>query len=109
MSLPAASPRKHKHTRTIVCEGFEREDGLFDVDASIVDVKTFDVDHIKRGRIPAGTRIHDMQLRLTVDDKKVVRDIAVSPIKGRMPCVLRSHPRSASSSAHRSPRAGARP
>jgi len=82
MSLPAASPRKHKHTRTIVCEGFEREDGLFDVDARIVDVKTFDVDHIKRGRIPAGTRIHDMQLRLTVDDKKVVRDIAVSTNQG---------------------------
>jgi len=78
MSLPAASPRKHMHTRTIVCEGFARDDGLFDVEASIVDVKTFDVDHVQRGRIPAGTPIHDMTLRLTVDENKVVRDIAVS-------------------------------
>jgi hypothetical protein len=33
MSLPAPAPRRHLHTRVISCEGYEREDGLFDIEA----------------------------------------------------------------------------
>jgi len=78
MSLPAPKPRRKLHHRTIVCEGYEREDGMFEVDARITDTKTFAVEHSKRGHIPVGTPIHDMELRLTVDSDKVVREIAVS-------------------------------
>ncbi len=77
MSLPPPSARRKLHNRTIVCEGYEREDGLYDIDARIVDTKTFAVDHSKRGQIPPGSAIHDMELRLTVDTDKVVREIAV--------------------------------
>lgn len=78
MSLSQAASRRHIHTRKIVCEGFEREDGLYDVEARIVDTKTFSFDHNKRGRVEAGTPVHDMQVRLTVDKNKVVRDIEVA-------------------------------
>jgi hypothetical protein len=77
VSLPTPPPRRKLHTRTIVCEGFQREDGLFDIEARLVDAKTFAFDHPMRGHVAAGSPVHDMQLRLTVDRSKTVRDIAV--------------------------------
>lgn len=78
MSLPPPAPRRHLHTRTIHCEGYEREDGLFDIEASIVDTKTCDVEEPFRGLRKAGEHVHDMQLRLTLDRGMVVRDIDVT-------------------------------
>lgn len=77
MGLPAPHARKKLHTRSIVMEGYERDDGLFDIEAHIVDTKSIEFRHMKRGNLPPGTPIHDMELRLTVDADKVVRDIAV--------------------------------
>ena len=78
MPLPAPAIRRHLHTRTIKCEGYERDDGLFDIEASIVDQKTYDVDEPYRGHRTAGMHVHDMQLRLTVDRAMTVRDIEVT-------------------------------
>lgn len=75
MSLSAPSPRRHLHTRTIRCEGYEREDGLFDIEAQIVDQKTYAVDEPIRGHRPAGAHVHDMQVRLTLDKSMTVRAI----------------------------------
>lgn len=66
------------HTRTIACEGYERDDGLWDIEAHIVDTKTYAVDEPYRGHRPAGAHVHDMRLRLTLDRKMVVRDIEVA-------------------------------
>jgi hypothetical protein len=78
MSLPAPAPRKHLHTRTITCEGYERDDGLFDIEASILDQKTYDVDEPYRGHRPAGAPVHDMKLRVTLDRQMTVREIEVT-------------------------------
>ena len=78
MSLPKPVSRRHLHTRTIKCEGYERDDGLFDIEASIVDQKTYAVDEPYRGHRPAGAHVHDMQLRLTLDPSMTVRDIEVT-------------------------------
>lgn len=78
MSLPAPAARKHLHTRTIQCEGYERDDGDFDIDAQIIDRKTYDVDEPYRGHRPAGAQVHDMQLRLTLARDMTVRDIEVT-------------------------------
>ena len=78
MNLPAAAPRRHLHTRTITCEGFARDDGLWDVEARIVDTKTYPMDEPYRGHRAAGMHVHEMHLRLTVDTDKNVHDIAVS-------------------------------
>lgn len=77
MSLSKPAPRRHLHTRTIHCEGYERDDGLYDIEASIVDRKTYAVDEPFRGHRPAGAHVHDMQLRLTLDKSMTVRDIEV--------------------------------
>ena len=75
LSTPAA--RKHLHTRTINCEGYERDDGLFDIEAQIVDTKTYAVEEPIRGLRPAGAPVHDMQLRLTLARDMTVRGIEV--------------------------------
>ena len=78
MSLPSPAPRRHLHTRTIKCEGYERDDGLFDIEAQIVDVKTQDSEEPYRGLRKAGAHVHDMQVRLTLDRAMTVRAIEVT-------------------------------
>jgi hypothetical protein len=61
------------HTRAIQCTGYEREDGLWDIEAHLVDTKPYA--HTRRfgGRErESGQPIHQMWLRLTIDlDMKV--------------------------------------
>jgi len=76
LSEPAA--RRHLHTRTITCEGYARDDGLWDIEARIVDTKPFSYREPFRGLREPGAPVHDMALRLTIDDDMVVRDIEVA-------------------------------
>lgn len=78
MSLSAPAPRRHLHTRTIHCEGFQRDDGLWDIEARIIDKKTHKTVEPYRGAREAGAHVHDMELRLTLDRDMVVRDIEVA-------------------------------
>lgn len=78
MSLSSPAPRRHLHTRRIDCEGYLRDDGLFDIEARIVDTKTYPVEEPYRGLRQPGEHVHDMSLRLTIDRQMVVKDIEVS-------------------------------
>jgi len=75
MPLPEPAPRKLMHTREIVCHGYQREDGLWDIEAHLTDVKTYGFDNRHRNRIEAGEPIHGMWLRLTLDNEFVVHDV----------------------------------
>ena len=69
MPLPAAAPeRTLKHRRSIDVEIFSRGNGLWEVDAHITDVKTRDA-KLADGVRAAGVPIHDMLLRLVVDER----------------------------------------
>src|SRR5262245_39526036 len=57
---PSTHQRRHIHTRRIVCEAFERDDGLWDVEANMTDAKTYDVE-----RASAGEPVHNMWVRMT--------------------------------------------
>ena len=78
MPLPEPVSRRHLHTRSIKCEGYERDDGLVDIEAQIIDQKSYAVDEPIRGHRPAGAHVHDMQVRLTLDASMTVRAIAVT-------------------------------
>ena len=73
MPLPPPAPRQRKHTRRIVLEGFHRDDGLWDIEARITDEKTRDFP-LASGVRPLGQPVHDMSLRLTIDETLTVRD-----------------------------------
>jgi len=71
--LPPPAPREAVHTRSILCRGFRRDDGLFDIEARFVDTRPFAYDSEFRGHCPAGSALHHMQLRLTIDRERVIR------------------------------------
>ena len=67
MPLPTpAADRQLKHRRNVDVQVFARGDGLWEVDAVLVDTKTRTL-QMADGPRPAGTPIHEMLLRLVVD------------------------------------------
>jgi hypothetical protein len=77
MALSTPAKRTHQHTRTIVCEGFRREDGDWDIEGRILDQKTFAYDEPVRGHREIGAPVHDMAVRLTMNSKFVISAIEV--------------------------------
>ncbi|HXV24229.1 MAG TPA: DUF2889 domain-containing protein, partial [Alphaproteobacteria bacterium] len=65
--LSEPAKRRHLHTRTIIAEGYARDDGLWDIEGRLTDTKTYGFANRDRGRIEAGDPLHDMRVRLTVD------------------------------------------
>ena len=69
MALPtAASDRQLKHRRSIDVQIYARGHGLWEVDARITDVRASDT-LMATGMLPAGAPIHEMLLRLVVDER----------------------------------------
>jgi len=69
MPLPRPDPnRTLKHRRAIDVQVFARGNGLWEVDARLTDVKTRDA-RTADGIRPAGVPIHELQLRLVVDER----------------------------------------
>ncbi len=71
------STRKHLHTRSIHCQGFERDDGLWDIEATLTDTKTGSYPTHERGNIEEGEPIHCMKLCVTLNLDLVIQDIRV--------------------------------
>jgi len=63
------------HTRSITFEGFKRNDGLWDIEGRLVDVKDHDLDLRDRMR-KRGEPIHDISVRVTIDKAMNVIDVA---------------------------------
>jgi len=72
MALTSPSPREALHNRRIECRGYRRADGLWDIEAHLVDTKTYAFPNSERGMIAAGEPVHEMWLRVTVDDALTV-------------------------------------
>jgi hypothetical protein len=75
MPLSPPASRELFHTRQIECRGFLRTDGLWDIEGHMTDRKTYSFHNEDRGEITAGTPIHDMWVRITIDDDMVIQAI----------------------------------
>ncbi len=75
MPLSDPAPREALHSRAIDCRGYRRADGLWDIEARMTDSKTYAFSNAYRGEIGPGEPLHDMWLRLTLDDDFVVRAV----------------------------------
>src|SRR5262245_60798642 len=74
MALPPAAPeRQLKHRRSIDLQVFARDDGLWEVDARLIAIKSRDMP-MHAGVRRAGEPIHDMLLRLVVDHELNIVD-----------------------------------
>ena len=76
MPLSPAVSRKRLHARTKRYEGFARDDGLFDVDAHLTDVRDLDT-MLLTGLRRAGEAVHEMWIRVTIDSQLTIVDIDV--------------------------------
>ena len=80
MSLPPSPVARHRlHQRSITYEGYRRDDGLFDIDAHLVDAKDHDY-ALLTGVRPAREAVHDMWVRVTVDSEFVIHAIEVRTV-----------------------------
>lgn len=91
MPLPVpVSRRALKHVRSIQIEAFARDDGLWDIDANIRDVKTFDA-KLATGLRPAGEPVHDLSLRITIDNQLTIVDAQSSSDAAPYPGICENH------------------
>jgi hypothetical protein len=86
MPLSPHQPRKPIHTRAIECQGYERDDGLWDMEAHLVDTKSYV--HTRRTgdsiRQP-GQPVHNMWIRLTIDLDLVIHAAEATTDEGPYP------------------------
>lgn len=82
MTLSAPVERSYIHTRQVTCHGYRRSDGLWDIEGHLRDVKSYAFPSEHRGAIEPGDPVHEMRLRLTVDNDLIVRGIEAVTEKG---------------------------
>jgi Protein of unknown function (DUF2889) len=65
--------RRHMHTRSIECNGYLRDDGLWEVEARMRDTKPFTQSASRyREELGPGDPVHDIALRLAIDDHMTI-------------------------------------
>ena len=81
MPLAVTENRELIHTRTITMQAFRREDGLMDVEGHLTDIKPFD-HQLMDGFRRAGDPVHDLSLRITLNDEFEVQEAQASMDRG---------------------------
>jgi hypothetical protein len=78
MPLPESTvARERLHVRRVTYEGWRRDDGLFDIEARLVDTKDHDYT-LASGLRPAGEPIHEMVARVTIGRDCVIRALVAT-------------------------------
>ena len=80
LSPPVA--REEVHNRRISCNGFVREDGMYDIEAELTDNKTYPFPSEFRGDVTPDQFIHHMKVRVTVDTAMTVQAAEAITIAG---------------------------
>jgi hypothetical protein len=67
--------RRLMHTRTVECNGYLRDDDLWEVEARLIDTKPYTQPADRyRGQLKPGDPVHDIRLRLAVDDRMTIHE-----------------------------------
>ena len=79
MPLPESIEREELHTRQIIMRSYRRKDGLYDIEARVLDTKAqpFSPPLIETPIAP-GAFIHDLSIRLVIDEWLVIHDAIAS-------------------------------
>ncbi len=75
--LNQAVTRKELHFRRIEMRGWERSDGLYEVEGHVTDQKPYVFTAVSGGKVvPAGEHIHDMGVKLVIDLEMQVLEVS---------------------------------
>lgn len=69
MPLTEPVPRELLHLRDIELRGYRRADGLFDIEATLQDTKSYAFGNAERGQIDPGVPLHRMLARMTLTEE----------------------------------------
>jgi Protein of unknown function (DUF2889) len=72
MALSKPTGRELLHEREIKIGGYQRSDGRFDIEAHLTDTKSYSFANEDRDQIPAGEPLHEMWVRMTVDQDLLI-------------------------------------
>jgi hypothetical protein len=78
----AAPGRELLHKRDFAFEGYKRADGHYDIEGRMTDRKTYAFPNDFRGEIQADEPLHDMRIRITLDDEFQILDVAAETAAG---------------------------
>ena len=81
LSHPTAD-RELVHQRRIEVDGYVRKDGLFDVEATLTDHKTYSFPNDFRGEVTPDLPVHHMTLRITLTKERVITSAEAITIVG---------------------------
>jgi hypothetical protein len=70
------------HKRDFAFEGYRRADGNFDIEGRMTDRKSYAFPNDFRGEIQADEPLHDMRVRVTIDEDFRILDIATETAAG---------------------------
>ncbi len=70
--------RRLIHERTIVCRGYARDDGLWEIEGEFLDVKHQAYTAGDGAALPPGAPLHAMTLKLVIDDDARIVDAATT-------------------------------
>jgi hypothetical protein len=83
---PVGTPsRTPLHTRRIECNGYERSDGLWDIEGHLFDTRHYPIHTIDKRTLRPGDALHEMHLRVTVDRHLVIQDVQATIEHGPAP------------------------
>ena len=81
-SLSPPVSREAVHRRQINCNGFVRNDGLYDIEAELTDHKTYAFPSDFRGTVTPDLPVHHMILRVTINKERVIQNAEAITITG---------------------------
>ncbi|AYH42667.1 DUF2889 domain-containing protein [Azoarcus sp. DN11] len=67
--------RELTHTRQITCRAYRRKDGLWEIEATVVDEKGEEVGFRSRDPVRRGEFMHHMGINFLIDDDFTIRDV----------------------------------
>jgi hypothetical protein len=73
--------RRTVHLRRITCEGFERDDGLYDIVGTLIDTKPYPLE-MREKTVGANQPIHHMTVCLTVDRDRLIHNVVAHTVEG---------------------------
>ena len=82
MTLSDPAPRRLSHKRTITLDGFARDDGHYDIEAEMKDVKNYDFPNQARGEIKKDEPLHHMKVRVTISEEMDIIDAQAVTLAG---------------------------
>ena len=79
---PDSAGRELLHKRDFAFEGFLRPDGHYDIEGRMTDRKTYAFPNDFRGEIQADEPLHDMRIRVTIDEEFQILDVVAETAAG---------------------------